>query len=79
MGGINYRKSTGCRDIAGEVILEGDAVLVKSDKTGMKAVFGVAEPRDDGTLGFRVRHEDGYISWAADDHDSCYEVVKLSA
>ncbi len=74
---VDSAKRTGCFDLAADEIFTGDIILVKSERTNINIVIAVAEPRADGIEGFRVRYNGGYLEFKADDHDSCYEVVKI--
>lgn len=69
--------STGCYDVAGDEIFIGDTLLIKSTLTEKTIIVRKAERRTDSILGFKVPYQKGYLMWDADDHDACYEVMRI--
>ena len=71
-------RSTGCFDVSGDEIFFGDRLFIKSKLTNMEIITRNAEERTDGISGFQVKYGQGYLRWDKDDHDACYEVMKVA-
>lgn len=73
----NVKDETGCFDMAGCKIRFGDLVLIKSERTNRRTIARIVKPRTDCVTGFCVKYRKNYLVWDEQNHDICYEVMKI--
>lgn len=71
------KSETGCFDIAGCKIRFGDFVLIKSEHTNYRVIARFVRHRTDCIAGFCVKYHGNYLMWDEQNHDACYEVMKV--